>query len=537
MRRLALRFAVSAVVLAALTPSSDSQQAQPPTLATAALTKPDTEALQSYLAAVVKAKTSAQQAWDALRTATQSSGAASNKDFATDWLATAAQNGAAASPFYAGTESLLESWLDALRSGSEPNLPSDEIRAAMEKWQQAHADILDSLQQSAALEKTLHTNAARIAKLKPESDDWLYYKDQQQQAELTQRKLLSDAGSALAAAAAIPAPISDADRTPSPFAGQPNLGKPDRLFLHLRQASALVGESIPVQIGFADDLGPNVIADQTYSVSLACEGCTAQKSEFIIHKDQRFFETKIKITATIARLSVKSPAGKPASANAFGCYRAPSVALAAEQDRSTGAADGVTPIPFRFAFHDSTGQRATDGRRKSIAPKLSGVGQRISLQQSVASIRTKDGSIVVPANECVAEEGVVSALVGSAKVSADYNSRLVGPLEFRFLYAFPWLDKICIALGVLFGFIANYSILRRRHIHWLASLFSSAIGAAIVFAVGYTLVLNSTTVQDTWFIALGLATIGGVLGVSAAKLVVGHFAPHSDESTPSEELV
>ncbi len=252
-----------------------------------------------------------------------------------------------------------------------------------------------------------------------------------------------------------------------------------------------------------------------------------------------FLKLKLKLKVSTAGITGTCTAGKPASANVFGCYRAPSVALAAEQDRSTGTADGTTPIPFRFAFHDATGQRATDGRRKSIAPRLSGVGQRIALDPSVASVRAKDGSMIVPANECVAEEGVISSLVGSAKVSADYASRVVGPLDFKFLYAFPWLDKACIALGVLFGFIANYSILRRREIHWSASLLSSLIGAGIVFAVGYALVLNSTTVQDTWLIALGLATIGGVLGVSAAKLALGRLvstddAPFEEGATPTE---
>ena len=539
-----MRFCVSRIVTAGIflafaTPSSDSQQAQPPTQqpppSTTAATAPDVQSLQAFLATVGKSKEAAQRASEALRASTLPPSASGETSFAAEWLRTAAPNGPAATPFYAGTESLLKAWISALTTGEDANPPAEEIRAAIEKWQEAHANILDSLQQSAALEKTLRSNAARIAKLKPESDDWLYYKDQQQQAELTQRKLLSDAGSSLAAPAGIPAPISDADRTPSPFSGPPTSGTPDRLWIHLRRASGLIGESIPVQIGLANDRGPNVAADANYSIALACEGCAAQKTEVTIRQSERFTQTEIKITAATARISVKSPARKPAAANAFGCYRAPSVALAAEQDRSTGAADGVTPIPFRFAFHDSTGQRATDGRRKSVAPRLTGVGQRISLDQSVASIRAKDGSIIVPANECVAEEGVVSGLVGAAKVSADYNSRPVGPVEFRFLYAFPLLDRFCIALGVLLGFIANYSILRRRQIHWIASIISSAIGATIVFALGHGYVLNATTTPDTWIIALGLATIGGVLGVSAAKLVLSRFTPPSDEGAATEE--
>ena len=536
MRR-GLPLMVTAMAFVAAASLSGAPQSQPPAGPAPVAASPDVPSLQSYLDSVAKAKASAQQAWEALRASVQAAGSASEKGYASEWLESATPNGAAASPFYAGTEALLKSWIDALASGADSNPPSDEIRAAMEKWQEAHANILDALQQCAALEKTRRANAARLGKLKPETDDWLYYKDQQQQTELTQRKLLSDAGSALAATAAFSGPISDADRTPSPFSGPPTPGAPDRLFVHLRRASALIGESIPVQIGFFNGRGVNAFADRSLTLSLSCEGCTTPKKQVTIHKDERFAQTEITITGAAARFFVNSPEMRSSvMARAYGCYRAPSVALAAEQDLSTGAADGVTPIRFRFAFHDATGQRATDGRSKSISAKLTGVGQRISMAQSVAALKSKDGSIVVPANECVAEEGVVSALVGSTKVSADYNSNVVGPLEFRFLYAFPLLDKICIALGVIFGFIANYSILRRREIHWVASLASSAIGAGIVFAAGYATVLGSTTVQDTWLIALGLATIGGVLGVSAAKLVLGRLVPSSDEGpSPTEE--
>jgi hypothetical protein len=367
--------------------------------------------------------------------------------------------------------------------------------------------------------------------MKPESPEWLYAREEQQQQLLNIRKLLSDAGADLNSAAGMPAPILDADRTPSPFAGPVTPGLPDRVWIHLRRASAEIGESIAVQIGLANDRGPNVAADANYSVALSCEGCNVKSSEVTIRQTERVTQTEIKITTPIARLTAVSSEHKaPVRANAYGCYRAPSVSLAAEQDRSTGPADGETPIPFRLAFHDATGQRATDGRRKSIAPQLTGVGQRVLAQQSVAAVLAKDGSIIVPADECVSDEGVVSSLVGSAKVAAGHKEQHVGPLEFHFLYAFPLLDKICIALGVLFGFIANNFILKHKPIHWIASVVSSAIGATIVFAVGYAYVLNAITTADTWVIALGLATIGGVLGVSAAKLVLGKFAPPAESA-------
>jgi hypothetical protein len=529
MRLGVLRFVLGAALLAFTTPSSDSQEGQAKTQNGAATASADVQTLEAYLDIVGKAKEAAQQAWDALRASTQSQGGLAESDFVTEWLAAASTNGAGASPFYAGTQSVLNSWITALKSGADASPPSDEIRAGMEKWQEAHANILDSLQQAAALEKTLRAGNARLAKMKPESPEWLFYKDQQQQQQLTQRKLLSDAGSSLASAAAIPAPITDADRTQSPFAGATTPGTPDRLFLHLRRASALIGSSIALQIGFANDRGPNVAADRNYSVALSCEGCTATPSTVQLSSGKTFAQAQVKITAPAARIhaEVKGSSSR-ADAIAYGCYSAPTVALAAEQDRQTGPADAVTPIPFRFAFHDASGQRATDGTRKHLTAKLTGIGQLMPLDSSVASMRAKDGTMTIAADECVAEGGVVSPLAGAAKLSADYNSRQVGPLEFRFLYAFPWLDKICVALGALFAFIAGYSILKTRPITWVASAIASVVGAAVVFTIGYFYVLNTATFEDTWVAALGLAAIGGVLGVVVAKLVLPRYMPTGD---------
>jgi len=510
--------------------------AQQPEATAAAPATPDLQTLRSSLEAVTKAKEEAQRAGAALLAATTSGSETPQSDFATEWLRTAAPNGSAAATFYAGTEKLLNAWISAITSGEDKSPPIDEIRGAMENWQQSHANIVESLQQAAALEKTLRAKAARIEKMKPESPEWLYARDEQQQQQLNLRRLLTDAGSDLNSPAAIPAPILDADRTPSPFAGPVTPGSPDRLWIHLRRASTLIGEPIAVQIGLANDRGPNVVASDIYRVLVECEGCSVKPDAFHIEPGKNFVQVDLRISGPIAHIKARSGREfKPAQANAYGCYRAPSVTLAAEQDRSTGPADGETPIPFRLAFHDPTGQRATDGRRKSIAPQLTGVGQRVLAQQFVAAVVAKDASIIVPADECVSDEGVVSPLVGSAKVSAGYKSQQVGPLEFHFLYAFPLLDKICIALGVLFGFIANNFILKHKRIHWIASAVSSLIGATIVFAVGYAYVLNAITTADTWVIALGLATIGGVLGVSAAKLVLGKFTPPPEENpVPAE---
>ena len=495
-----------------------------------------TSALRADLAEIAKGKQAAERAWAALGASTGGAAAPSG-DFAAEWMKTVAPNGPAAAPFYAGTEEIVLGWISSIENAANQNPPADELHSALQSWQEAHEQILDSLQQSASLEKSVRALEARVAKLKPESDEYIYYKAQLDQQQLTIRKLLSDAGSDLASAAAIPRPNLDSDRTPSPFAGAVNAGSADRIWIYLRKVSAPIGAAIPVEIGLGNDRGPNVVADQSYTISLSCDGCTVKSESVIILDGKRSAETEMRVSSATARLRAKTPRfDAAAQANAYGCYSAPAVALASEQDRSFGLADGETPIQFRFAFHSPGGQRATDGRRKTISPRLTGVGERISMQQSVGAILAKDGSIVIPGNECVVAQGVVSELVGKTKVDASYGAEKADALQFTFQYAFPWLDRLMILLGVLAGFIANYAITLRKQIHWGLALLSSVIGAAIFVGVGYMEFLNVSSLSDTWLVALALAAAGGVLGVSAARVVFHKVAPAAAEEEVTENV-
>jgi hypothetical protein len=500
-------------------------------------TAPDgTSELRSGLEQVAKAKQSLDRDWVALQ-ASSGGSAAGSSDFAAEWMRTVAPNGPGATPFYAGTEEILATWISAVESGEEKNPPADDIRAALENWRETHARILESLDQSAKLERSARALELRLAKLKPESDAYNYYKAQLDQQQLTIRKLLSDAGSDLASAAALPHPNRDSDRSPSPFAGTATPGEPDRLWIYLRKVSAPIGESIPVEIGLANDRGPNVTAVQSYTVSLTCDGCRVSSESVIILNGKRFAPAELWVTAATAHLRAKSPGlGAAAEANAYGCYTAPSVSLASEQDRSFGPADGATPIPFRFAFYDSHGQRATDGRRKAISPRLTGVGERVSMQEAVGAILSKDGSIVVPANECVAAQGVVPDLAGTAKIEAASGAEKAEALHFTFEYAFPWLDRVMMLLGALAGFLANYAITLRKQIHWALALLSSAIGSTIFIAGGYMEVLNVSSLHDTWLVALALAAAGGVLGVSAARFLVHKIVPAGSKEEITESV-
>lgn len=491
--------------------------------------------LRAGLDQVAKAKQSLDRAWVALQAST--GGSAASGDFAAEWMRTVAPNGPAATPFYAGTEELLAAWISAVEGGQDKSPPAEDIRAALQGWQETHARILDSLQESAELGRSARALDLRLAKLKPESDAYNYYKAQLDQQQLTIRKLLSDAGSDLASPATLPRPNLDSDRTPSPFTGSPTPGAPDRLWIYLRKASAPIGESIPVEIGLANNRGPNVTADQSYTISLSCDGCTVNSESVILLNGKRFAPAELRVNAATAQLRAKSPRfGAAAQVNAYGCHAASSVSLAFEQDRSFGAADGFTPIPFRFAFYDSSGQRATDGRRKSISPRLTGVGERVSMQQSVGAILGKDGSVVLPANECVVAQGVVSHLVGAAKIEAASGAENADGLHFTFQYAFPWLDRLMMLLGVLAGFVANYSITLRKQIHWALALLSSVIGSTIFVAVGYLEFLNVSSLHDTWLVALALAAAGGVLGVFAARFIFHKIAPVASEEEITESV-
>ena len=161
--------------------------------------------------------------------------------------------------------------------------------------------------------------------------------------------------------------------------------------------------------------------------------------------------------------------------------------------------------------------------------QYAGVGDRVGLPQFYRSVVEGKNNIELGADECVSLQGAVSALVGRAKVSAAFEVKPVPPIELKFVYSFPLLDEACIALGILFGFLANYSIMKNRHVNVIVGWLVSAAGAAILVWIGYAKYLNTTPVPDTWIIVLVLATVGGVVGVGVTKL----FTPENVEPPPS----
>jgi hypothetical protein len=482
--------------------------------------------LHRMLEQVTAGQAESQKAWLKLEASTRvpqtAQSAAAAPDFATGWMKTVASGGPEKAPFYAATEKALQGWIAAIESGSNRYPPMQEIRGSMGKWQDQNASLLNALQTVADAEKKWRVSEFRgIPRMKPESAAWVFAKEEQSQRDLTIRKLLADAGSVLGAAGELPSAVATGDRAGSPFLGPANPAGPDRLWIYLGKASARMGESIPVEIGLGNSRGPNVSADQDYAVRISCQGCTAKKAEFTLVTGARSIQTEVQVTEAQATITAQSGKVSSATLEAYGCAQATSVNLTIEKDRAEGPADGTTPIPCRFVFRDANGQLATDLRRKTVAAQYAGVGERVAPSGHYRSVSAGKRSVELGADECVSPQGAVSPMVGTAKVSAAFAVQQVVPLELKFLYPFPLLDQACIALGILFGFLTNFSILKNRHLNWIAGWLASAAGAGILVWFGYAYFLNTTPVPDTWIVILALATVGGVLGVSAGKMVIG----------------
>src|SRR5215470_10962040 len=69
--------------------------------------------VRADLEQVAKAKQAAERAWPALEAGSGGQNAAKG-DFVAEWMRTVAPNGPAATPFYAGTEKLLVTWISAI---------------------------------------------------------------------------------------------------------------------------------------------------------------------------------------------------------------------------------------------------------------------------------------------------------------------------------------------------------------------------------------------------------------------------------------
>jgi uncharacterized membrane protein YeaQ/YmgE (transglycosylase-associated protein family) len=491
--------------------------------------------LHRMLDQVRAGKAESQKAWLKLEASThvvQAAAAGASGDFATQWMKTVASGGPENAPFYAGTEKILQSWIAAIEGGSNRFPPMQEIRGSMGAWQDQNASLLNALQTVAEAEKKWRVAEFKeIPRMKPESVAGVYAKEEQSQRDLTIRKLLADAGSIMGAPGGLPSPLASTDRAGSPFNGPANPGVPDRLWIYLGKASTRIGESIPVEIGLGNSRGPNALADQDYSVRISCQGCAAKNSEYTIVKGERSVRTDLQMKEAQASITAQSGKISPATLEAYGCVPASDVNLTLEKDKAEGPADGATPIWFRFAFRDAKGQLATDFRRKTILAQYVGVGERVLPSQLYRSVAAGKSGIELGADECVSPQSAVSAVVGVAKVSAATEVKQVAPLELKFDYAFPLLDEACIALGILFGFLANFSMMKNRHLNVIVGWLVSAAGAAILLWVGYAYYLNTTPVPDTWIIVLALATVGGVVGVCATKL----FTPENVEPLPNYE--
>jgi hypothetical protein len=211
-------------------------------------------------------------------------------------------------------------------------------------------------------------------------------------------------------------------------------------------------------------------------------------------------------------------------------------------------------LPFQVLFVDEHDNPATDGlNRKHFGLQLDGQGSVCADPHGVLGSDGAGGTCpdlpgqpeggttapnILPADECEADLVIDSRTVGNSSVSVQsLDQQSKGKIPFRFHYSWPRTDLWMLIPGAIAGFPANYSIRKRQKLRWYWSLFSSILGAFILFVVGAWTFLDSVSVLPTWPFALLWALLGGILGISAAKLAIKlltHDADHvSEPALPS----
>jgi hypothetical protein len=435
------------------------------------------------------------------------------------WVSSAASSGAESGRLFQEPEQQLSAWVTAVGSGADQYPPMVEIREQMAKWRSRDQQFLQQMSDATVLAPRVLAASEQLASLKPESEEW----NEARRANVAQEEnftsTLATAQSGLESSFDIPSPLKPSDRTPSPFTGPVTPGTPERLWIWLRRPSAPIGETIEADIGLGNSKGPNVVADKDYPVSFVCQGCVIKDSRITINRGDRFVKTSVRLSAPKEKLTAQSSGLKTSQLTPYGCTVTDQpLTLVLQQEKAEGPADGVTPIPFDLIFEDSKGQPATDSLRKLYSQRVVGVGE-IKSDLTAGEIGSFANPFMVPADECVAHKALVSKTVGEPSVAVAFLNKPSDPLKFRFFYTFPLLDCIFVLLGACLGSVANRFVLHKTSISWVWSFLSSVIGAFLLFMLCYLFILNKVSLSSTWGMALCFSLAGGVLGVSAAKLV------------------
>jgi hypothetical protein len=452
--------------------------------------------------------------------------AETSPDAVIPWLRTVAGRGVADSNLVRGSLETLDAWIGVLNDGSRLITPVRDVPAAMDPWRAHKSDAIDRIHEASKIEEERQHVQTAMAQWKPDSPEWNQAREIEQQRAKDIAAALHAAQSDLEATLAIPKPFSASDRGRSPFTGNLNEGPAIKIWLYADRSSAMIGEAVDLQIGLANDDGPNCAASKKYALELKCTGCEAAPG-VTLEQGERFKSTPVRITAKSSVLKVSAAGLQDREMNLAGCVFDPKIHLADRIVTGSAPADGITPVSVLAMFLNDAGDPASDGHQKVLDVSPSGSGVKFNPTPQIGHV-LRDGHESLDIDECASRQELLSDHAGTATLAIKFgNDVLQPPPQFHFSYIWRMEDIEYWLVGALIGWLASCGrpiYKGPRHaadisIRIAVSLAGSLAGAGIALEAAYLALSHFDSISDPHIPCLVAGLIGGAAGLPLLQRV------------------
>ncbi len=446
--------------------------------------------------------------------------AETSPDAVIPWLRTVAARGVADSNLVRGSLETLDAWIGGLNDGSRLITPVRDVPAAMDPWRAHKSHAVDRIHEAAKLEEERQHGQTAMAQAKPDSPEWTQARDIEQQRAKDIAAALHAAQSDLESTLAIPKPFSASDRAGSPFTGTLNPGPASKIWLYADRSSALIGEAVNLQIGLANDDGPNCAASKQYAVELKCTGCETAPG-VTLEQGERFKSTPVRLTAKAASIKVSGAGLQDREMNLAGCVFNPKVHLTSRIVTGSAPSDGVTPVSALAIFLNDAGDPATDGHQKVLDFSPSGAGVKFNPTPQNGHI-LRNGHESLDIDECASRQELLSDHAGTATLAIKFGNEVLHPApQFHFSYIWRLEDIGYWLVGALIGWLAScgmpiYKGSYRAEdllIRIPVSLMASLAGAGIALEAAYLILSHFDSVSNPHIPCVIAGLVGGAAGL------------------------
>lgn len=301
---------------------------------------------------------------------------------------------------------------------------------------------------------------------------------------------------------------------------------PVRISLRTLQASARIGQWVPVEIGLIGNDGGAVSAPHDLIVSLSTRGGRPIPDIVRLRPNLGSVPAGVILNEGSVEVTTSAAGLKPARARVFGCLQGDVERIAMASTTARALADGRDVIPFTLTFLNKQGSRVTNGEPKHVGWNIEGVG---TLSTRPGRGGQPQDEAIAP-DECVARNELRSSEAGKVVVSAQsFNSS--DSRTFYFIAPLSFVTFALVVLGAAMGaFVSgmrNYAAASRwaakRWIVWLLSGISGGIALFLAYYYGAVRTLPQVPGGGGFAFLVGL--IGGFLGAATLGRIADVVIP------------